>query len=386
MASAPMHDNVYVATIAGVRVGANWTVLAVFTLLTWVLAEVVLPAGAPGYERAEHWAGALVTTILFFAGLLAHELSHAVVARRDGIPVERITLWLFGGVSWLRARPGSPGADFRIAAVGPLVSLGFAAVAGILTMALVRTGAPGLAVVMAGWLARVNLLLGLFNLIPAAPLDGGRILRAALWRRHGDQFRAAAAAARAGRALAVALMIFGVLGLTSGDGGLWLAVLGWFVLGMSRAEEADAMLRGALQGMTVADVMTRESVSAPGWLTVDDFLDDHRTTSRRSSFPIEAWDGRLAGVVTLEQLSRVPPTERADTRVRDVAWPLERVATTGPDADVTDALAGVAGAASGHAVVLDDDDRLVGIVTPADVAEVIKLSEVRRPLAGGRAR
>ena len=181
-----MGENIRLGRIAGIPVGINWSILVIFCLLTWELADLVLP----GYHRHEaaaiYWIAGIITTILFFASLLAHEVSHAVVAKRNGIGVRRITLWLFGGVSELESEALTPGADFRIAVVGPLTSFVLAAVYGALALLLPKAGGGEEVLVSAlGWLAWINLLLGGFNLIPAAPLDGGRVLRAALWQRSG---------------------------------------------------------------------------------------------------------------------------------------------------------------------------------------------------------
>src|ERR1035441_3355754 len=170
-----MDQNIRLGRIVGIPVGVNWSVLVIFFLLAWELADLVLPGDHPHDAVAIYWVVGIVATVLFFVSLLAHELSHAVVAKRNGIGVRRITFWLFGGVSELESEALTPGADFRIAVVGPITSFVFAGIFGALVFVLTKSGSHQEIFVNAlGWLAWVNLLLGAFNLIPAAPLDGGR--------------------------------------------------------------------------------------------------------------------------------------------------------------------------------------------------------------------
>ena len=186
-----MNQNIRLGTVDGVPVGANWTVLAIFVLIAWELADLVLPGYHPHDAVAVYWFAGIVAAVLFFASLLAHEVSHTVVATHNGIKVRAVTLWLFGGVSELESEALTPAADFRIAVVGPLTSLVLAGVFGVVGILLHGSGGTlGLVGSAVGWLAWVNLLLGLFNLVPAAPLDGGRVLRSWLWHRTGDRVRA----------------------------------------------------------------------------------------------------------------------------------------------------------------------------------------------------
>ena len=208
-----MDQNIRLGRIAGIPVGLNWSVLFVFGLLAWELADLVLPQDQPGHPVALYWIAGAVTTVLFFGSLLAHEAAHALVARRHGIAVRSITLWLFGGVSELEGEALTPDVEFRVAVVGPLTSFAVALAAGACSL-LLHAGSGSTPVVAAalGWLAWINLLLGGFNLIPAAPLDGGRILRAVLWHRSGDgSAPPPPPRAVARRSIGYALVVLGVL-------------------------------------------------------------------------------------------------------------------------------------------------------------------------------
>ena len=256
-----MGDDIKLGRVAGFPLAMNWSVLVIATLLTWSLADGSFPHDAPGHSAATYWLAGGAAAVVFFGSLLAHELSHAFVARRNGVEVRGVTLWLFGGVADLGGEPETPGADYRIAAAGPATSLGLAVGFVGLAAALQTLGTAHLVVVAARWLSAVNLMLGLFNLLPGAPLDGGRILRAYLWQRDGDRAGATAIAARAGIAVAYGLIGLGLLEVLTGAsvGGLWLVFIGWFIRSAARAEAADVFRRQPLEKLRVRDVMTPRS-------------------------------------------------------------------------------------------------------------------------------
>ncbi len=375
-----MDDSIRLGRIAGIPVGLNWSVLVILWLITWSLAAHRFPQEFAGHSPSAYWTTALVTAVLFFASLLAHELGHALVARRKGVRVEGITLWLFGGVAKLSGEASTPGAELRIALVGPAVSIGAGMVFGLVAIALDTAGAAELVVGAAAWLALINVVLAVFNLIPAAPLDGGRVLKAVLWHRHGDRLRATVTAARAGRGFGYALIALGVFEFAAGGGlgGIWFVFLGWFLLHAARAEELDSTMRGALDGVRVRDVMSPDPVSAPGWLTVQAFLDEYVLRHRWSAFPLEDRDGRLIGLVTMDRLKRVPPPQRAAVRVVDIACPIDQVPSALPDEPLLDLVQRMAGSTDRRALVFDAG-QLVGIVTPTDLSRALERATLRAP-------
>jgi len=370
-----MKEDIRLGRIAGIPVGVNWSILFIFVLVVWELSELVLPGYHPHDTVVTYWVVGTVTTILFFASLLAHEVSHAVIARRNGIGVRRITFWLFGGVSELEGEALTPGADFRIAAVGPLTSFALAAVFGVVGLSL---GHWGLAASASGWLAWMNVLLGGFNLIPAAPLDGGRVLRAALWQRSGDRTRAAVVAARVGQGFAYLLVTLGVLEfLTVSIGGLWFVFLGWFLLSAARAEENGATIGASLVDVRVRDVMTPEPATFPSSTTVADLLDHQLHLFRFSSFPLVGSTSQLEGLATIGRIRRLPAHLRATTPLIDVACPISEVPVGAPDESITSLLERMQGSPDGRALVMDPAGRLVGIVSPSDVTRFLQLSLLR---------
>ncbi|MGW5411061.1 site-2 protease family protein [Actinomadura geliboluensis] len=373
-----MRESIRLGRIAGVRVGVNYSVLLIVVILVFGLAFGRFPQAHPGLATWAYVVAGLVSAILLLVSLLVHELAHAVVARRNGIEVSGITLWLLGGVAELRGEPRSAGADLRIAGVGPLASLAVGGVfAAAAAVAAAATGA-GLGVETLTYLAGINVILAVFNLVPAAPLDGGRVLRAYLWWRRGDRTAAAVTAARAGRFFGYLLIAIGflqfVLGL--GFGGLWLALIGLFVVGAASSEEQQARVNAALHGIRVGEVMTRDPVVADAEQPVQALIDEIVLTHRFSTYPLVE-DGRLAGLVTLNRVRATPPEERSTLRLADIACPPDQVPTAHPDDPLTDLLPRMAGCTDGRAVVLGGGNQVVGLVSPSDISRAMQTSDFR---------
>jgi Zn-dependent protease len=241
-----MAESVHFGRIRGIRIGANWSVFPTFFLIAWSLAVVLLPAAAPGFTPWCYWLFALFTTVAFYASLLAHELSHAFVAQRHGVSVKGIVLWLFGGVAQLEGDTPDARSELQVSAVGPATSLAVAAIAAGVAWLLATVGASALMVAAVWWLAGINALLAAFNLLPAFPLDGGRILRAVLWRRWSDRVRATAVAARIGQIAGYGLVAVGILEFLAAGGalsGIWLALIGWYITVAARQQHDRARER-----------------------------------------------------------------------------------------------------------------------------------------------
>jgi Zn-dependent protease/CBS domain-containing protein len=374
-----MRESVRLGRIAGVPVGLNFSVFVIVAILVFGLAFGRFPAELPGRGVAAYVTASVVAAVLFFASLLAHELAHAVVARRNSVEVEGITLWLFGGVARLRSEPDTPGADFRIAVVGPLTSLVLALVFGTCAVAVLAAGGPGLSASVLGYLGAVNLLLAVFNLIPAAPLDGGRVLRAALWRWWRDRVRAAVAAARAGRVFGYVLVALGILQVATGWGlaGIWLALIGFFVVSAASAEEQQSQLGARLQGIRVRDVMTPDPVTADPATPLDRFIAETALRQRFSAYPLtDRHDGRLVGMATLNRIRAVPVARRSTTRLADIACPPDQLPTATPDEPLLSLLRRMTDCADGRAVVLDDAGHVVGVVSPTDINRTVLLRDL----------
>ena len=368
-----MGASVRIGRIAGIEVGLHWSLAIVFALIVWTLAGQVLPSVVPDQPQSAYWLVSVIAVFLFYASLLSHEMGHALVARRLGVKVDGITLWIFGGVARLRGDAATPGTEVKIAIAGPLVSLALAILFGAVTFALDATGGPALVEGGIAWLAGTNAVLLLFNLIPAFPLDGGRLLRAWLWQRNGDKYRATSGAARLGRICAFLMIGLGLLSLfiNGAISGLWLIFLGWFLLSAARSEESQVLMRGALSGLRVGDVMSRDPTTAPGWITVDEFMRSYVPMQHATAYPIKDFDGALDGLVTLARLAQVPPEERHLKRVRDVGTGMNEVAKASPGEPVTAVLDRFSPADDGQMLVMDGGE-LVGLLSPGDITRALR--------------
>ncbi|MFC0033527.1 site-2 protease family protein [Micromonospora chaiyaphumensis] len=370
--------------IAGVPVGVNWSVLVIFLLIAWALSASQFPRAYPGHSAVAYVAAGLAAAVVFFLGLLAHEVAHAVVAKRNGIEVEGITLWLFGGVSELKGEARDPGAELRIAGVGPLVSLIIGLFFGAIAVLLALAGVHGLLLGSLSWLAGINVLLAIFNVLPAAPLDGGRLLRAAVWKATGDRTKASVVAARAGWILGALLIGLGLWQFLagSGAGGLWLALIGWFLIGAAGQEERQARMGSALRGIRVAEVMTPQPQTASGEMTVADFVDHYLFAYRHSALPLTD-QGRPVGLVTLDRVRGIPPERRAATTLAEVSCQADELVLADPDEQLTDLLPRLSECADGRALVVTDQ-QLVGIVSPSDISRAVQRGHLREQMTGSR--
>jgi Zn-dependent protease len=368
-----MNRGVSIGSIAGIKVTADWSVLVIGALLAWGVAGGAVPVAAPGTPLWLAWVVGSVVALVLLASLTAHELAHALLARRRGIAVEGIRLWLFGGVAQIGGDLMTGKTEMLVAAAGPAISFVVAAVSIGATWLLASLGAPSLVVLVPQWVAVLNILLLVFNLIPAFPLDGGRILRGFIWTRTNSRMAATAAAARAGRGFAVVLVGVGVLDVFFFDAisGFWLMLIGWFLDGAARGEAHGEQARHALEGLVVGDVMSKDPVVVPSWITVELLVDQYVMGHQFTSFPTHSIDGRVDGLVTMRGIKRLPVQQRGNRRAIDIAIPAARVPIARADERLTDLLKRMGNASDGRAMVYDAD-RLVGIVSPSDVARLLQ--------------
>jgi Zn-dependent protease/CBS domain-containing protein len=370
-----MGSSLTLGKIAGIRIGVHWSWLVVFALLVWTLSTGVFPETNPDLGEGARVAAAVIATVLFFASVLLHELGHAFQARRERIEIEGITLWLFGGVATLRGGFRSAGAEFRIAVAGPIVSL----VLGVVFVALALVGLPEGADAVVAWLGYVNLSLLVFNLVPAVPLDGGRILHAALWHQRGDFSWATRIGAAFGRGFGYVLIAGGIaLFIFAGDfSGAWLVFLGWFLLAAATSEARYLLAREALAGLHVRDLMAREPVTVPADLTVGRLVDDVVWPRRFTTYPVVE-DGRVVGLLPFRCVAQVPRTDWDSRTVRDCMLGLDEVPILREDDDAIEALEKVSASEVNRALVLDDG-RLVGLLSITDLARALEAAPRRRP-------
>ncbi len=357
-----------IGRVAGAPVILTPSVGVILALLAWSLAASQLPAAVPGRSDLTYAIVGIVTSAVFLGTLLAHEASHALVARRHGIAVRSITLWLFGGVARLDAAAAGASTELRVAVAGPLASIGLAFGAGAAAVALDALDASDLVVAALWWLAVVNGLLAGFNLLPAFPLDGGRVYRALRWRRSGDELDATRRAVALGRTISLVLMAVGAAEFLLGGllSGLWLVLIGWFVRAAGDGEAAAVEARAALGERTVAKVMTADPTCVDGSSTVADLLEHWVLGTRHTAFPVRGPTGAVTGLVTLDQVRAVPSGLRHEVTVDRIAVPLADVLLAVPG-DLAADIATELPASPGHRALVFDGDRLVGLVTGRDL-------------------
>ncbi len=368
-----LSGNISLGRIGGVEVRINWSWLVIFALIVWTLADGVFPSTNPGLSGNTHLAMAIVAALLFVVSILLHELGHAWAARREGLEVDGITLWLFGGVSQFKGGFPSAGAEFRIAIAGPLVSL----VLGVVFVLIAIAGLPSAVDGVAAWLGYINLALLVFNLIPALPLDGGRVLRAALWQSKGDLAWATRVGTDIGRVfgylfigLGLAMFIF-----QGSFSGAWLAFIGWFLLQAATAEARYIATEAALHGLRVRDLMVRDPVTVDGDLTVGQFMDEVARSRRFTTYPVVD-GGRPIGLLAFGSVAALPRSEWDSRRVREVMLPLDRVPQLTEDETAIDALTALSSPTSNRGLVVENE-HLAGLLSITDLTRALELRRSR---------
>lgn len=361
--------------IAGIRINLDYSWFIIFLLVLIALAAGYLPRAIPGQGLKTYWLAGLMGTVLFFLSVMLHELAHSLMAIRHGIQIPEITLFIFGGVARLSQEPADPHTEFKVAVVGPLTSFALAAAFGALRW-LLRSPEPSLMVVVLGYLSWINLALGLFNLIPGFPLDGGRILRAFLWWRTGSLTRATKVAADFGKGFAVALMVLGGLQIFAGAllNGLWFIFIGMFLRGMSAQGYEELVLRKALEGVTVREVMVRQVVTVPPSLTLSQLIHDYFLTYAYRGFPVTD-NGRVLGVVSVSAVRQVPKEAHDFRRVEDVMTPLMPDLTIEETASLAEALLKMSRTGQERLLVVKGG-QLAGLITKTGLLRFVQIKQV----------
>ncbi len=357
----------------GLEIGFNWSLLPFFLLVAWTMATEVLPSGAPGLSSTEYWVAGVVGTVVFYACLLAHELSHALVARTKGVKVAGITLWLFGGVTQLEGEPSRAQDQALITAVGPLTSLVLAAIFFGAELLLGSLNAPLLLVTVLAWMALLNLVLGVFNLVPALPLDGGRLLGAAVWWRTGSKDRGTTGAVRVGRFFAYLLIALGALEVLAGGllNGLWLALIGWFLLSAGAAEGRQVGVRSRLRQVPVAAVMTSPVPTLPGWLTCGQLVE--ASSLGAGLYALHGVGGEPLGFLPRSRVEEAVRGGHPEWRLEAMAVAAEQLTKVRPDEDLEAALLRLGPHLEQGALVVADGE-LVGTLAASDLARVAALA------------
>lgn len=370
-----MRASITFGRVFGIRIGAHSSWFLVVALITWSLASAYFPNEHPGWSMGTYWLVAAVTSVLFFASVLIHELGHSLVARREGVPVQGITLFIFGGVSQITREPPTAASEFRIAIAGPLTSLGLAAlywVLGTLLAPFPPLAAPGV------YLARINLLLCLFNLLPGFPLDGGRVLRAAIWAWRGNFRSATRWASNAGHLLAFLFVLLGVADILRGNlmNGLWIMFLGWFLNNAAEASYQQVVMNDLLAGVSARDLMEGGAPVVPAYLPLDRLVHEHILTGGEPWFYVGE-DGTVDGIIAIRHVNAVPRAQWSVVTAGQAMTPLAAMPHARPE-DGVQALLSHMAEASVEQLPVVELGRVIGTVTRDHLLRYIRArSELR---------
>jgi Zn-dependent protease len=368
-----MRDSIRLGHLAGVRIGMHWSLLVMVVLVAGGLANSRFSLDAPGYSGQAYVVAGVLTAVGLLVGVLLHELGHAVVARRRGLSVDGITLSWMGGVTRIEGDTGSALNELLVGGIGPLTS---AAVGGLVWLARVAAGGAGvgrLALAALGWLAWINIVLAAFNLIPASPLDGGRVLHALVWAAGRDRWRATRVAASIGVVTGGAIVVLGLVAAErTGDlyNGVLIGFIGWWILASARFELGNGALQQALDGVRIADVM-RPVGEAPGWITIRAFVEQYSAARPGWLWLLRDWNGDYAGVLADDAVAAVPYPNWDLSRPLDVALPIALTAGAGPDEDALSVMARTAGK---PVVFVVSGGETLGAVLPRDVEAMARVT------------
>ena len=366
--------SVNIGRILGIPIRIHWTLWLVFLLIAWSLAVGYLPATYPQLSASMDWIVGAVSALLLFVSVLLHELSHSYIAKKNGLPIARITLFFFGGVSEMTEEPQDAALEVRMAAAGPLTSFAIAGVLGALWYVGGYTGFPVAVMAVLRYNAFINVALGAFNLIPAFPLDGGRVLRGGLWQSSKNLLKATRKATRVSEILSL-LMIFAGLSLIVLNpdnivNGIWIIFLGWFIRSGAETSLRQTQMTEALHGVSVGDIMTRNLLTVAPNLTVQQLVNDYFLVHPHGGYPVVQND-KLQGVVTMGSVRSIPREKREFETVAQAMVPYERIVTINSTASAAEAMQKMAKNQIGRLVVTEGD-RILGIVTRGDLMKTIR--------------
>jgi Zn-dependent protease/CBS domain-containing protein len=356
-----------VATIMGIPIRVHFSWLIVFGLITWLLSSRYFPQVTPDLPFVSYWISGALAALLLFASVAFHELAHSYVAQKYRLTIESITLFIFGGVAQLKGDPPHPRAEFWIAIAGPLSSFFLSGVFFLLTM----SSAGGTRALFA-YLTQINLILGVFNLIPGFPMDGGRVLRSAIWGKKRDYFYATQKASSIGRGIALFFIFFGLFSIfTRGPGGFWLILIGWFLYSAAQASYQQATLQESLSGIKVKDIMVREIKTMDPSISLDKAVDEYFLRYGYGGFPVID-GGKFLGFITLKEVKEVPREDWGKTKVSDVAVPHEKRWEVSLSDDVMKALELMVKEDKGRLAVTEKD-RIIGLITRNGIAQYLQI-------------
>ena len=374
-----MRKSFRLTTLFNIPIEINYTWFIILGLIVFTLARGYFPYTNPDLDTATYWIMAVIAALLLFASLLAHELSHSIVARKNKLPIHGITLFIFGGVAHMEKEPPSPSVEFKMAIAGPAMSFFLALLFFGLTQVFYNLGFPKPILSITNYLFLLNMVVGIFNLIPGFPLDGGRVLRAILWHYYKDIKKATAIATGFGRGFAFFLIAVGFLNLFTGSiiSGIWFIFIGFFLQEAADVSYRQVLMKKILGKTRVRDVLTRDVITVPGDISLDKLIDDYFFRYRHHSFPV-VLDDQILGLLTLHDVKEIDRQDWGKTTAKEVMLPLSKDLVIDERADTMDALAKMAANGIGRLLVIKNS-KLIGIVSQRDI---MHLFEFRSEIEG----
>jgi len=366
-------SSIKIFTIFGIEIRLDYSWFIIFALFAYYFGFQYFPQVLPGLNPGLMALVTLITVILFFFSVLFHEMSHSLVARKQGIPVNRISLFIFGGMAQIEKEADNPGSEFVMAVAGPLASFFLALVFGMGWLA-----ARGTAVVVEPlrYLTIINIMLGAFNLLPGFPLDGGRVLRSIIWKTTGNLNRATYIAMISGRVIGFLMVAVGILFIFIGNflGGVWLAFIGWFLQSSAYNSYRQTVFESAAKGVKVADVMNENIITVPRTITLEGLIDNYFMKYNYGRFPVVEGkrNHRFIGVISLHDVKSFSQEERISTMVGEVVKTFSPQEVINPDMEISEAIKLMSSHDLGHLVIMDGE-KVKGIITRSDVMRFIKL-------------
>jgi Zn-dependent protease len=356
-----------IGKIMGIPIRMHFSWLIIFGLITWSLSTYYFPQAAPDLPTASYWIKGTLAALLLFASVTFHELAHSFVAQRYKISIESITLFIFGGVAQMKGEPPNPRAEFRIAIAGPLSSFFLSVLFFFLS-----GNATGSIKALFSYLTQINLIIGVFNLIPGFPMDGGRVLRSIIWEKKKNFYFATQKASSIGQKIALFFIIFGIFSIFTGiPGGLWMMLIGWFLYTAAQASYQQSTLQESLSGIKVREIMVKDIVTLSSFITVDEAVNNYFLRYGYGGFPIID-DGKFLGIVTLKEVKNIHRENWGREKVADILVPHDKRWEVSPEDNVMKALELMIKEDKGRLVIIENN-KLSGLITRNGIARYVQI-------------
>ena len=359
--------------VLGIQISLNYTWFIVFGLIAWSLASGYFPYHYPGLSRSAHWVMGFLGAVFLFFSVLAHEITHSYIAKKEEIEVREITLFIFGGVSQLVKEPDDPRKELKVAIAGPISSLVLAFLFWIISKMTSQIPNLLLFTGLLSYLAFINLSLAVFNLIPGFPLDGGRVLRAVYWKKTGSLKRATRIASDTGKWVGVGIILLGLYFIIMGNvfNGFWFVIIGIFLRSAAEGGFQQVVMKGALEGVKVKELMSQGVISVQPSLRIDRLVEDFYLTHKHITYPVTE-NEKIIGIITLKQVKEVPRDQWREKTVREVMLPIQEEMRLDPDGEAVDALQKMIRSGEGRLPVVKDG-KVVGMVTRRDILNLLEI-------------